>query len=121
MSSLATLFGLTTWFKCRQIHITKATTLKYIYKYIKSPLNINPHSGEEIKSSQTSTFAIRYLIYFVHTALISTNEFCHTKPDRDDLKLLPLPQICLSSFEAQFGWLAKTVCHSKILIIRVLR
>lgn len=69
----------------------------------------------------TSTFAIRYLIYFVHTVLICTNEFCHPKPDRDDLKLLPLPQICLSSFEAQFGELAKTVCHTKILIIRGLR
>lgn len=84
--------------------------LKYIYTFIftyKITPNIIPHVGEEIKCPRTSAFAIRYLIYFVHTALICTNEFCHTKPDGDDLKLLPLAQICLSSFEAQFGLLTK--------------
>lgn len=81
--------------------------------------------GSQTRSPSPSESAIRYLIYFVHTWLICSNEFCHPEPDPDDLKnyypSLGCAGVFLFFFFLLISRLHSAACHTEILIIRGLR
>lgn len=57
---------------------------------LQSPHNTVSHILSQMRNLWTSALAIRYPIYFVHAQLICSNEFCHPKPDPDDLKIITI-------------------------------